>query len=727
MLPSDTSSAQRSVSRVKTRSVSKTSTGPDKSVLDIKSSSQPTLPSRTRSVTAVLRSISRREVKEKKVENLTPTQSGPVKRSVSTAKNYRSRTPSSSTPQRSQSRATVKPIREKKASYDPFNLLSKSGTSKEILKKIQASRRTGVLDMSLAKLSELPEEMFYFLSLPEGADLKHKSLTPLRELTASKNSLEVLDDRFADQFDSLINIDLQYNNLRKLPVNLKKLENLTMLNLSNNKLPTECFKALCGLIGLVNLDLHNNHLDGEIPEYFAGMTSLQSVDLSKNDISSINEAAFSGLISLKKIDLSSNRLKSFPFMSVERLPVQEINLSYNKISGSLISTARISRFSDLQILRANHNRIEVVSEFAIILPVLEVLDLYSNSIASLGMLLICTPSLTTLLLGRNIMPKLPEGVTGLANLKTLDMTHNQLTELDSELGLIDSLELLKWEGNKFVEKSLTYLTTKDIKFRLRARLEQEQGVSVESGSPEQDSSEELAELILLQQAAKSQARAAAGATVDLSGRNYREIPESILDHYRPGGIYRYGSEAVRELLLQRNMFNTIPGSIQDFAFADALETIDLSSNQLGDYGFDTPISLRSVTNLNLSGNSISSLYMFVANFQLPCLARLDLSFNKLDDIPQSLVKVFTNLEELNLHENKLIEIDVDALKGLAKIDISNNSISYLPPELSLIKTIVELKVAGNTFKNPRPHVVQKGTEAILDWLKLRLPEDDSME
>ncbi|KAK7203747.1 hypothetical protein BZA70DRAFT_240615, partial [Myxozyma melibiosi] len=168
----------------------------------------------------------------------------------------------------------------------------------------------------------------------------------------------------------------------------------------------------------------------------------------------------------------------------------------------------------------SHNQIKVVSEFAIILPALEVLDLFSNRITSLGMLLLCTPSLTHLLLGRNMITETPEGVEGLSGLHTLDISHNALSKLSSGLGLIDSLE------------------------------------------------------------------------------------------------------------------------------------------------------------------------------------------------------------ELNLHENRISEIWPESFRGLAKIDLSNNSIGYLPPELGKIKSLVELKVLGNTFKTPRLQVVEKGTEALLEWLRLRLPDEE---
>ncbi|KAK9363430.1 hypothetical protein V1504DRAFT_401411 [Lipomyces starkeyi] len=605
---------------------------------------------------------------------------------------------------------------------DPFNLKGGNKVSNDIRRRIQEARKTGTLQLSRLGLSNVPDEVYELLENGHQKGVsysKRKSIAELTAFVATHNSIERLDGRFPDVFSCLVSVDLRHNGLRKIPLLMNKLYSLEVLNLSANKLTNESLSVLFTISSLVDLDIQANRFDGEILSCLCNLVSLEALNVNGNEFSSVGPTAFSALCNLQKLSIKSNKLRRFPFDSIENVPIVELDLSYNKISGSLISIDRISRFSELRVLKASHNQIKVVSDFAIILPYLEVLDLNSNMVVSLGMLLLCTPSLVQLNISRNMMPVLPDGITELRNLKMLDISFNLFTHFDSRLGLIDSLESLRWDGNKFGERSLAVMDTKDVKMRLRERYEKE--MSAKEKQDEHDSGDEFLEMAVQKRLTRSQSKS---KPLDLSGRGYSDLPDLLVERYMPGQYYRYGTDAITELHLQRNEFSTIPDTIMSFAFADALRSINLSHNNLGEDAFVSPISLRSLSELNLSCNSINSLIMFVANFQLQSLQKLDLSFNKVHHVPLNLVMAFSTLEELNLHENKISEIDADAFKGLEKIDLSNNSIRYLPPELGKIKTIVTLKVHGNIFKTPRWQIVQKGTDALMEWLRLRLPEED---
>ncbi|KAK9246789.1 hypothetical protein V1506DRAFT_534352 [Lipomyces tetrasporus] len=605
---------------------------------------------------------------------------------------------------------------------DSFDLKGENDASWEVLKRIQEALSTGKLELSHLELPDIPDELYQFFENGQEncvIHFKHKGTTTLNSFAATDNSIEKLDVRFAEVFSHLVSVDLRHNGLRKLPPSMSRLHSLKVLNLGANKLTNESLSVLFTISSLVDLDLQSNRLDGELPSSLCNLSSLEALNVSVNEFSSIAPTAFRGLCNLKRLNIKSNKLRTFPFCSIENVPIIEINLSYNRISGSLISIDRLSRFSELRVLKVNHNQIKVVSDFAIILPSLEILDLNSNMVSSLGMLLICTPSLAQLHIARNMMPDLPEGITELPNLKILDISYNLFLNLDPRLGLIDSLESLRWDGNRVGERSLAAMDTKDVKTRLRARYEKE--ISAKERQHEHGISDDLLEIAVQKRLTRSKLKVKA---LDLSGREYSDFPDRLVEQYMPAKYCRYGSDAFTDLHLQRNKFSTIPNAIMSFAFADTLQRIDISHNNLGDEAFMSPVSLSSLLELNLSCNSINSLIMFVANFQLRSLQKLDMSFNKIHDVPLNLVKAFSTLEELNLHENKISEIDADAFNGLEKIDLSNNSIGYLPPELGKIKTIVELKVQGNTFKTPRWQIVQKGTDALMHWLRLRLPEDN---
>ncbi|KAK9369976.1 hypothetical protein V1509DRAFT_618129 [Lipomyces kononenkoae] len=602
-----------------------------------------------------------------------------------------------------------------------------SGASKVVHRRIQGAIQTGTLQLSDLGLGSVPDEVYELLqNRQEKRECQFDSITKaeLTVFVAAHNSIGRLDERFADVLSQLVSIDLRANGFRKIPPSMSKLHSLTMLNLSANKLTNESLSVLFTIRSLVDLDIRSNRFDGEVPSSLCNLVSLEILNVDSNEFSSIAPSAFNGLCKLQRLSAKSNKLRRFPFDSIEASPIVELDLSYNKLSGSLISIDRISRFSELRVLNASHNQIKVVSDFAIMLPYLEILDLNSNIVVSLGMLLLCTPSLIQLHISRNMIPVLPEGIMELRNLKLLDISYNLFTNLDSRLGLIDSLETLRWNGNKVGERALAAMNTNEVKMRLRARYENE----ISEGRHDQDApdddapDDEFLEMAVRKRLATSQSKS---KQLDLSGREYSEVsfPDRVVEQYMPGHYYRYGSDAITELHLQRNEFSTIPDTIMSFAFADVLRSLNLSHNNLGEDAFKYSVALPSLLDINLSCNLISSLIMFVANFKLQNLQKLDLSFNKIRHVPLSLVVSFPTLEELNLHENKVSEIDAQAFKGLEKIDLSNNSIRYLPPELGKIKTIVKLKVHGNTFKTPRWQIVQKGTDALMEWLRQRLPED----
>ncbi|KAK9491807.1 hypothetical protein V1508DRAFT_373024 [Lipomyces doorenjongii] len=605
---------------------------------------------------------------------------------------------------------------------DPLDPKGRNKFSNNLHRRIQEARKTGTLQLSKLGLSNVPDVVYELLQNGHQNGVSYSKPKSIRELTAfvaTHNSIERIDGLFPDVFSCLVSVDLRHNGLRKIPLSMNKLYSLNVLNLSSNKLTNESLSVLFTISSLLDLDIQANRFDGEIPSCLCNLVSLEALNVNDNEFSSVAETAFTALCHLQKLNVKSNKLRTFPFGSIENAPIVELDLSYNKISESLISIDRISRFSELRVLRASHNQIKVVSDFAIMLPYLEELDLNSNMVVSLGMLLLCTPSLVQLHISRNMIPVLPDGITELRNLKMLDISYNLFRHFDSRIGLIDSLESLRWDGNKFVERSLAALDTKNLKMRLRERYEKE--MSAKEQQDEHDIGDELLEMAVQKRLTRSQSKS---KQLDLSGRGYSDLPDRLVERYMPGQYNRYGTVAITELHLQRNEFSTIPDTIMSFAFADALRSINLSHNNLGEDAFVSPISLRSLSELNLACNSINSLIMFVANFQLQSLQKLDLSFNKVHHVPLNLVMAFSTLEELNLHENKISEIDADAFKGLEKIDLSNNSIRYLPPELGKIKTIVTLKVHGNTFKTPRWQIVQKGTDALMQWLRLRLPEED---
>ena len=60
------------------------------------------------------------------------------------------------------------------------------------------------------------------------------------------------------------------------------------------------------------------------------------------------------------------------------------------------------------------------------------------------------------------------------------------------------------------------------------------------------------------------------------------------------------------------------------------------------------------------------------------------------------------------------------------LDVSGNEIGQLEPKLGLLgaEGLRTLLVGGNRFRVPRRDVVDKGTEAVLSYLKSKIPDEE---
>ena len=125
--------------------------------------------------------------------------------------------------------------------------------------------------------------------------------------------------------------------------------------------------------------------------------------------------------------------------------------------------------------------------------------------------------------------------------------------------------------------------------------------------------------------------------------------------------------------------------------------------------------------LNLSSNQLSNIPAEIS--KLTNLREICLSFNKFRSIPTSLQEC-EKLETLLINDNQIQEINVEGLRKLnflAVIDLSNNDIQHVPPELGTLTQIRSLQLEGNSFRVPRAQILVKGTQSIMSYLRDRIP------
>lgn len=177
--------------------------------------------------------------------------------------------------------------------------------------------------------------------------------------------------------------------------------------------------------------------------------------------------------------------------------------------------------------------------------------------------------------------------------------------------------------------------------------------------------------------------------------------------------------AAETINLSKNLFTSVPSSIALYASSLTSLTIDFNRITV----FPEQLSLPNLVHLSMAHNSISEFPENTDTFQFPRLLELNLSYNNIKKLPSDRIP-FPALQTLILSKNRIESIDHPEIFGqLYALDLSDNSISYIPPKLGLCSRLQRLELEGNTFRIPRYQILQKGTAAILAYLKDRIPQN----
>ncbi|KAL9013693.1 MAG: hypothetical protein Q9180_008996, partial [Flavoplaca navasiana] len=213
---------------------------------------------------------------------------------------------------------------------------------KPLHKRIACAKSDGKLDISGMKLKVFPQEVLNMDSMTDGPAW-YESVDLIR-LNVADNELEDLGwDRSyqsaedadnpspTDVFAALQTLDLHGNHLRTLPSMLPNLENLTVLNLSRNRLkdPTrDILNNISKTASLRILDLSDNQFSGPLPS-LAGCHSLEDLNIHSNAFTSL-PAELSSCTKLRTLDASTNKLSWLPHLELPNLV--NLNLSSNQIA-----------------------------------------------------------------------------------------------------------------------------------------------------------------------------------------------------------------------------------------------------------------------------------------------------------------------------------------------------------------------------------------------------------
>ncbi|KAF2545259.1 hypothetical protein F2Q70_00023379 [Brassica cretica] len=482
------------------------------------------------------------------------------------------------------------------------------------------------------------------------------------------------------------------------------------------------------------------------------LTAMKSLDVSFNSISELPEQIGSAT-SLVKLDCSSNRLKELPESLGRCLDLSDLKASNNQISSLHEDMANCSKLSKLDVegnkltalserqiaswtmlteLNASKNMLVDLPQNIGSLSRLIRLDLHQNKISSLPPSIGGCSSLVEFYLGsfstncflRKIclLKEYPVGGCKL-KLSYLDLSNNSLTGLHPELGNMTTLKKLVLVGNplRTLRSTLVNGPTAALLKYLRSRLSNGEETSASTPTKENViasaarmsiSSKELSLEGLNLTAVPSQVWESGEITkVNLSKNSIEELPTQLSS-----------SVSLQTLILSRNKIKDWPGEI--LKSLPGLVCLKLDNNLLKQIPLDGFQAVSGLQIVDLSGNPASLGIREHPKFShMPQLHELYLSRVQLSEVPEDILNL-SNLLILDLSQNLLQSIpkDIKKMTSLKHLDISNNNISSLPPELGLLEPTLEvLRLDGNPLRSIRRPILERGTKAVLNYLKDRIP------
>lgn len=538
--------------------------------------------------------------------------------------------------------------------------ISRNLLTTAILSNMEELQQLTELDLSYNTISNIEVNSYLYLYIKlTKLDLSHNYLVKithaifdgfaeLQILNLSDNFLDTLNQLSFEGIKKLVNLNLSNNRLINISNSLFRFNELKVLNLRGNRLKDLKGKDFEQLVNLINLDLSSNFIKTVDSNIFHSLILLQDLDISNNQLANLNKDMFYNLNSLKNIKISKNLLKSLPLNLFKYTSVITLTLTENLIEGPLLK----GMFDGIHVIM-----LDLSNQFFT-----EVKDYAFNSLTELD---------TLFLNSNNIQYLSNMCFKTLQNLKKLDLSNNQITNLAFNKEDLSKLQILVVKNNRITEikqeqliflQSLEYL---DISDNLISRLER-------------SSFQSLQNLINL------------------------GIYNNPLNGTLETGTFN-GLVLLPSLDISHNMLKIVQNA--SFEHMTDLKELNISYCKIYELQYNAFINTGYIETLDLSHNDINIFFVNVT--ELVGLTTLFLNNNRITSIVAASLRGLLRLNMISLSHNTIESVSDEAfntLVDLKHLDLSNNiKMKFTMKILEKMNNLNTLNVSGvqsaMNFKN----------------------------
>uniref|UniRef100_A0A7M4F5J1 Leucine-rich repeat-containing protein 40 n=1 Tax=Crocodylus porosus TaxID=8502 RepID=A0A7M4F5J1_CROPO len=560
---------------------------------------------------------------------------------------------------------------------------------------LRAARKSGLLNLSGRDLSEVPQHVWRInLDTPEEA---HQNLsftaadrwweqTDLTKLILASNKLQCLSEDVR-LLPALTVLDIHDNQLTALPSAIGILENLQKLDVSHNKLKN-IPEELTQLRHLKSLLVQHNELS-HLPDGFGQLASLEELNLSNNQLATI-PTSFASLTNLIRLSVAQNQLRSLPAEISSMKSLKQLDCTKNFLE---TIPPELASMASLEQLYLRKNKLHFLPEFPSC-RLLKELHVGENQIEVLNTEhLKHLNSLCVLELRDNKLKSLPDEISLLQKLERLDLANNDISRLPYALGNLPHLKFLALEGNP-----------------LRAIRRDILQIYYKHDLPTPSEESPVTAMTLPSESRINMHAITALKLLEYSEKQAILIPDEVFN--------AVGSNPVTTVNFSKNQLSEIPARIVELK--ESVCDVSLGFNKLSSISLELCL-LHRLMHVDVRNNFLTSLPEEME--ALTKLQIINLAFNRFKIFPTVLYRIPT-LETILLSNNQVGSIDPVQLKKMDKLgtlDLQNNDLLQVPPELGNCETLRTLLLEGNPFRTPRAAILAKGTAAVLEYLRSRIP------